>query len=93
MRVRVEFQLGERVIREEVEGSDATAILAFAKQSVMRQLGWKGIFLAPFTPLTFAQDVVRRYNDHFNTNYAQPQTAEQFIQFGEETGSLTILEH
>jgi hypothetical protein len=92
MKVRVEFQLGERTIRDEVEGKDATEILSLAKSRVMKQLGWKGVFLAPLTPLTFAQEAVRRYNDHFKTNYPAPQSADQFIHFGEQTGSLTVLE-
>jgi hypothetical protein len=92
MKVRVEFQLADRSIREEVAGQDATEILAVAKNKVMKQLGWKGMFLAAFTPLAFAQEAVRRYNNHFKTSYPVPESAEQFISFGEETGSLTVLE-
>ncbi len=92
MKVRVEFQLGERSIREEVEGQDASEILSLAKARVMKKLGWKGMFLAAMSPLSFAQEAVRRYNDHFKTDYPAPQSADQFIHFGEQTGSLTVIE-
>jgi hypothetical protein len=92
MKVRVRFEIADRSIDETVEACGAEELLAIAKARVARELGWKGLFLNAMTPLSFAQMAVQRYNDHYKAHYPIPKSAEEFVEFGEATGNLTVLE-
>ncbi len=92
MKVQVDLEVAGRAVHETVDGKDATELLAKAKERVAAELGWKGLFLKAMTPLAFAQAAVKLYNEKFQTAHPLPQTAEEFFAFGEQTGSLKILE-
>ena len=91
MKVRVTMEIAGRHVDETVSGADATDILTQAKARVARELGWKGLFLNAMPTLTFAQEAVRRYNANFETHYALPQSAQEFFQWGQDLGYVTIL--
>lgn len=92
MKVRVSLEVAERKIDEIVEAPNAGALLVEAKNRVAKELGWKGMFLNAMSPISFAQMAVKKYNENFHTDYAIPETAEQFIEFGTRTGNLEVLE-
>lgn len=92
MKVRVRFEVAGRSIDETVDGRDAEDLLAMAKARVARELGWKGLFLNAMSPLSFAQMAVQRYNDHYKADYAIPASAQEFLEFAQATGNLTVLE-
>jgi hypothetical protein len=83
--------IADRKIDETVTGVDAGNILAEAKARVEQELGWKGLFLKLMSPLGFAQEAIRRYNEHEHTSYAVPQSAEEFLKLGADLGYLTTL--
>ena len=85
------MEVAGQKVDETLSGRDATDVLAKAKDRVAKELGWKGLFLKAFTPLAFAQEGVRRYNDAFKTSHSIPNTAEEFFELGQELGYVTIL--
>ena len=92
MKVRAQFEIADTKVDEIAEGNDAEDLIAQAKARVAKHLGWKGIFLNAMTPLAFAQLAVKLYNDRHSSNYPIPQKAEDFVEFGKETGNLVVLE-
>ena len=91
MKVKVAFEMGDRKIDEVVDAVSAEDLLVQAKTRVAKELGWRGMVLNAMTPLKFAQTAVSMYNDRFKTTHPMPQTAEEFLRFGEQTGNLTVL--
>lgn len=91
MKVRVTMDVAGRHVDETLQGNDATDIVSQAKSRVAQELGWMGLFLHPMSPLTFAQEAVRGYNGAHHTNYALPQSAEDFLALGRDLGYLTVL--
>jgi len=92
MKVRVSLEIAERKIDEVVTGRDADDVLAQAKARVEKELGRKGLFLKAMSPMGFAQEVVRRYNAGTKSNYAIPQTADEFLRLGADLGYLQEVE-
>lgn len=91
MKVRVMMDVAERHIDETLTGTDAEDILSQAKARVARELGWKGLFLSAMSPLAFAQEAVRRYNNAYKTQYALPQSADEFLILGQDLKYLIVL--
>ncbi len=92
MKVRVTIpDVAGRSVDETLIGTDAEDILAQAKARVAKELGWKGMFLNMMSPLTFAQEAVRRYNAAFKAQYDIPQTADEFFKLGQDMGYITLL--
>ncbi|MDR3707633.1 MAG: hypothetical protein P4L33_04990 [Capsulimonadaceae bacterium] len=92
MKVRILLVLEDRTIDETVEAPTVDEVLTNLRDCVARQLGWKGVFLKALTPLQFAQEAVRKYNEAQVKNEPLPQTFDEFLKFGEKTGYLTVLE-
>ena len=92
MKVRVTFEMGDKKVDEVVDAASADDLLTQAKARVARELGWRGMFLSAMTPLKFAQTAVGMYNERFKTAHPLPQTADEFLRFGEQTGNITVLE-
>ena len=91
MTVRVTMDVMGRHVDEVLAGRDADDIITQAKARVAEELGWLGAFLRPMSPLTFAQEAVRGYNSAHATDYAPPQSAEEFLKLGQDLGYLTVL--
>ena len=92
MKVRVTIpDVAGRSIDETISGADADDILSQAKTRVMRELGFKGLFLRAITPLAFAQGAVSRYNSAYGTSYAIPPSAGEFFRLGQDLGYITLL--
>ncbi len=92
MKVRVTIpDIAGRHVDETVTGTSAEDVLAQAKARVAKELGWKGLFLKAMSPLTFAQEAVKRYNSAYETQYAIPQTADEFLRLGQDMGYITII--
>jgi len=92
VKVRVKLELGDRVIDETLSAANADDLLVAVKGRVERELGWKGMFLKALSPIGFAQEAVRRLNGSLGTNYALPQTADEFLALGTDLGFVTPLE-
>lgn len=92
MKVRVTMDVADRHVDETLTGTSAEDVLSQAKDRVAKELGWKGFFLKAMSTLTFAQEAVRRYNHAYNTQYAIPQTADEFLHLGQDLGYITILD-
>ena len=92
MKVRVHFDFQDRKIDETLDVATADALLVDAKARVARELGWKGLFLNAISPIQFAQTAVKMYNEKFDASYPAPQTAEEFLTFGQQTGHLEVIE-
>jgi hypothetical protein len=92
MKIRVKFSISDRNVDEVVSAPDSDSLLAFAKERVTKELGWKGMFLRPLSPLQFAQLVVSKYNENFGTDFATPTNGDDFIKFGLATGNVELIE-
>jgi hypothetical protein len=92
MKVRVTMEVVGRKIDEVLSGPNADEIVGAAKSKVARELGWKGLFLTPLTPLAFAQMAVKQYNEAHRANYTIPNTCDEFLKLGEGLGYITFLD-
>ena len=91
MKVRVTMEVAGRHVDETLTGPDADDVLAQAKARVARELGWKGLFLSALSPLAFAQMAVDRYNKAYGTQYAEPQSAAEFLRLGADLDYIHVL--
>jgi len=91
VKIQVDLDIAGRKFREVVTGQNAGELLVHAKARVAKELGWKGLVVSAMSPIGFAQETVRQYNDAFGTKYALPNSAEEFMTFGESTGYVTVL--
>ena len=91
MKVRVTMDVAGRHVDETIAGEDATSIIGQAKARVAQELGPLGLFLQYMSPLTFAQEAVRRYNAASGTSYSIPVSAEEFLKLGQDLGYVTTL--
>ena len=91
MNVRVQLSVEGRDVDERVSGDTADDLLVQAKDKVQSAMGWRGLVVAAMSPISFARTAVRIYNEHNNTSYALPDTAEEFISLGVDLGYVTIL--
>ena len=85
------LELAGRTIDETLDGGSADDVLVTVKERVERELGWKGVFLKMLSPIGFAQEAVRRLNASAGTNYALPQSADEFLKLGIDLGFVTVL--
>jgi hypothetical protein len=92
VKVRITVDVDGRHIDQMLEAATPDQLLAEAKRQVERELGWKGLMIKALTPLQFAQLVARLYNEGEEMPYPAPQTSEEFIEFGQATGHLEVLE-
>jgi len=91
MKVHVTMDVAGRHVDETLTGSSAEEVLSQAKGKVAKELGWKGLFLNAMSPLTFAQEAIRRYNKAYGTTYEIPRTADEFLHLGQDLGYVTML--
>lgn len=91
MKVRVTMDVAGRHVDETLTGATADDVLSQAKGRVAKELGWKGLFLNAMSPLTFAQEAIRRYNKAYGTTYAIPRSADEFLHLGQDLGYVTML--
>lgn len=91
MKVRIQMPVAGRDIDEILTGSNAEDVLAQAKSRVAKELGWKGLFLNAMSPLGFAQKAVELYNGANATQYAIPQSADEFLSLGQDLSYISIL--
>lgn len=92
MKVRVNVSIEGHDIDEIIEAADIEALVLAARDRVARELGWKGLLLKTLTPLQFAQEAVKRYNESFSKNQPLPQSLDEFLEFGRATGKLTVIQ-
>ena len=92
MKVRVKVSFEGNSIDETVEAVSLEALLITVRDRVARELGWKGLLLKTLSPLQFAQESVKRYNEAFCKNQPIPKTLEDFLEFGKSIGTLTVIE-
>lgn len=92
MKVRVQLDIEDRHIDETIEAPDALGVLQAAQDKVAKALGWKGLLVRALTPVQFAQEAVKRYNEAKVKNYPLPSTVEEFVEFGKSTGYLTVID-
>jgi len=91
VKVRVKAEIAGSSVDEVLDGSSAGDILAQAKNKVAAKLGWKGLFLNAMSPMTFAQMIVRKYNEQYHAHYDIPNSPEEFVTLGVQLGYLSIL--
>ena len=92
MKVRIQLDIEEKHIDEVVEAPDAEGVLRTVQDKVAKALGWKGLLIRALTPLQFAQEAVKRYNEAKVKNHPLPTNVDEFVEFGKAIGYLTVIE-
>jgi hypothetical protein len=59
---------------------------------VAQELGVFGFIVRAMSPIAFAQETVKRYNLKYGKSHPLPNTADDFLDFGRQTGYVTVLE-
>ncbi len=92
MRVRVTYKSGDLAIDEVVQAADADGIVRLAQQRVAAKTNFLvRLFINSLTPLQFACEVVRRYNEATRSAVPQPRSCQEFIDLAAAAGIATIL--
>ena len=80
LKYRVTLEMDGQKVDQVIIGEDAEAVVRNAKLMVAKKLPWlKRAFVKNMGNVSFAQEVVRRYNKKFKRSDALPQSAEGFI--------------
>lgn len=92
MKVHIDLELEGRTYSDTLVAPDARTLLETAKERVASEMGILGFVVRAMSPITFAQQVVKLYNQKYGKSQPLPRTADDFLDFGRRTGYLTVLE-
>jgi hypothetical protein len=91
MQVHVKINQENIKVDETFNGATADAIVGQVKARVAKEVPF---FMRPMvngmSNLTFAQEVVKRYNSNTNQNLPSPKTCDEFITMAQEQGIATV---
>jgi hypothetical protein len=94
MRVNVNINHEKMKINETFTGGDAEAIVNAMKARVAREANFAiRLMINAASPLMFAQEVVKRYNDSKNKDIPIPNSCADFLKLAEREGFATIEEN
>ena len=93
MKVRITYQTREITVDERFIGETADVVVASMQAAVSVRLGFAlRLFVNAMSPLQFAQEAVRRYNEASERSLPIPDSCDDFIRLGESEGIVAILE-
>ena len=93
MKVRVKTVTPEGPIDEVFAGPTAEAVVAAMQKAVASRLGFAmRFFVNSMSPSSFAQEVVKRYNQETRKSIPIPKSCDEFLKLGEQEGIVTVLE-
>jgi hypothetical protein len=93
MKVRVKYQADQVSVDEFFSGKNAEEIVRQMQSKVASKVNFvMRIAVHALSPLQFAQEAVRRYNDASKKNLPIPQTCDEFLKLGQNEGIVTIFE-
>lgn len=91
MKVNVNINHENMKVNETFSGTNAEAVVAAMKSRVTRELPFALRLAAnAMSPLMFAQEVVKRYNNSAKTNLPRPNSCEEFLQIAVDQGFATL---
>jgi hypothetical protein len=93
MKIHVTTQEEGMKIDSDFEGATADEVVGAMKSKVAKEIT---LALRPFvnamSPLAFAQEVTRRYNAKNKTSEPLPKSCAEFIEKGQQMGTITVVE-
>ncbi len=93
MKVRVAFKTPDIHVDEVVEGRTSDEVVNRIKQGVAKRVGLAlRLVINAMSPVAFAQEVVRRYNDLMRKALPLPASSDEFLKLGEQEGIVTVLQ-
>ena len=93
MKVRVSYRASGISLDEVFSGTTPEAVVSAMQRRVASQVGFAvRLFVNAISPLQFAHEVVKRYNEASGKNVPPPQSCAEFIELGEAEGIATVLE-
>lgn len=93
MRVNVNIQQDSIKINETFSGRSAEEVVTAMKARVAKEANFAmRMMINAASPLMFAQEVVKRYNDSKKTNLPIPNSCAEFLQTAAEQKLVTIEE-
>ncbi len=93
MKVRVQTETPQSPIDEVFTEPTADAVVSAMQKAVASRLGFAmRLFVNAMSPLTFAQEVVKRYNQETKKSIQLPNSCEEFLKMGEQEGIVTVLD-
>lgn len=93
MKLHVHLKTGEVTVDEIIEGENAEAVVKVIQQRVAQKASFLvAAFVKQMTPLAFAQEATRRFNNSTKENVPLPATCEDFLQMGIEKKFATLVE-
>jgi hypothetical protein len=93
VKLRVQVATDKIKVDETVEGATAEAVVATIQQRAADKAGFLvGAFIRRMTPLEFAREVTKRYNDATNDTVPIPASCDAFVQMAVAKGFATPIE-
>ena len=93
MKVRVTYTSNQMAIDETFTASSPEEVVRAMQRAVASKVNFAvRILVNSLSPLQFAQEVVRRYNDATGKAVASPRSCAEFLELGQAEGLAEILE-
>ena len=93
MKVNVKASIGNNHIDQDFEGKTADEVVSAMQKAAAAKAGFAiRLFINSMSPLSFAQEVVKRYNQETRKSMPIPSSCDEFIEQGQTEGIVTILE-
>ncbi len=91
MKVRIDIREKGFSLSDIFEGATAEEIVSKVKARIARDLPFAlRLAVGAMSPLAFAQEVVKRYNDARKATVPAPQSCQEFLQTAVSLGLATI---
>jgi hypothetical protein len=93
MKVRVTYRSPQMSVDEVFVGDTPDAVVSGMQKAVAAKVNFAvRILVNSLSPLQFAQEVVKRYNEASGKSVPPPRSCAEFLQLGEVEGLATVLE-
>lgn len=93
MKVRVNYKSKQMSVDEVFTGETEEAVVAAMQKAVAAKVNFAvRLFVNTMSPLQFAQEVVKRYNEAADKEVPSPRSCKEFIELGQAEGIATVIE-
>ena len=93
MKVRVTYNSPQMGVDEVFSGDSPEDVVRAMQRAVAAKVNFAlRILVNSLSPLSFAQEVVKRYNEATRKSVPLPRSCAEFLELGEKEGLATFLE-
>ena len=93
MKVRVSYRSADMSVDEVFTGASPEAVVSGMQRAVAGKVNFAlRILVNSLSPLSFAQEVVKRYSEATGKSIPSPKSCAEFLEMGVKEGLATVIE-